>query len=82
MSNEMSKACQTWVKVALGDADGDVINIKIGDWVSFKCDIEQTARVIEIRGNRITVEAPCEGFEGAYIRFDETHELNASECWV
>jgi hypothetical protein len=46
--------------------------VRVGDYVSFKSDIEQSARVIEIRsgdryrGAQLVFEAPAGGFQGEY----------------
>ena len=45
--------------------DGEIVNI--GDWVSFKCDIEQSGKIYRIEGDRLFLEAGPNGFEGGYI---------------
>ena len=65
---------------------------KVGDWVSFKCDVEQSAQVIEVKKvpdprrfgrPRIVyvVAAPLDGFSGHYIGRYDTHEVDADDCW-
>lgn len=50
---------------------------RVGTWIRFKSDVEQTAEVVEIKkvqtwtGERTTVyvvKAPPEGFKGEYLR--------------
>jgi hypothetical protein len=53
-----------------------------GDWIGFKADIEQEAEIVKIQGNQITVKAPDEGFEGAYIRRQNFYTLNAKDAWL
>lgn len=57
----------------------------VGHYISFKCDIEQSAVVTDIHSSSsvvwIVVKAPDEGFEGEYIRFSSTHEETADRCW-
>ena len=63
------------------DVEGS--SVGIGDFIGFKEDIEQEAEIIEIGpGDWITVKAPPEGFEGAYIAGRETHKILADEAWL
>lgn len=48
------------------DFDGNSVELKIGDCVFFKCDIEQYATVVGINGRRIALENKS-GFDGEYI---------------
>ena len=61
--------------------------VGIGDYVCFKCDIEQGAEIIEINRDlmgrtQIRFKAPPNGFDGDYIRNSEYHTELASECWL
>ena len=57
-------------------------SIKVGDYVEFKCDIEQCAEVIAVNGSRITVKAPDYGFDGEYINDQDTYILDRDDCWT
>ena len=56
--------------------------VGVGDYVCFKCDIEQCAKIVAVRGNDITVAAPADGFSGEYINGQKTHTLFAADCWI
>jgi hypothetical protein len=60
--------------------DGETV--KIGDWVSFKCDIEQSGRIYRIEGDRLFLEAGPNGFEGGYIGGQDTTVQRAEDCWL
>lgn len=60
-------------------ANGKVL--KIGDWVGFKCDIEQYGNVIEIKGDWVVLEC-LSGFSGEYIGGQTITEELASDCWL
>jgi len=57
----------------------------IGDWVGFKCDIEQSGRITAIKrnwaGQRVYVLENPNGFIGEYIGGDTTTEELAEDCW-
>lgn len=63
--------------------------IKVGDYVSFKSDIEQSAEVVEIKTERrmygpatvYVVKAPADGFSGHYIGRADFAEIDADDCW-
>jgi hypothetical protein len=63
----------------------EALNIKVGGYADFKCDVEQSAEIIEITGkapNRfITFKAPDDGFSGHYIGRADTHTEHESDCW-
>ena len=63
----------------MATVDGQVV--KVGDWVSFKSDIEQSGRIYKIDGNRLFLENP-NGFEGDYIGGAETTVELAVDCWL
>ena len=56
--------------------------VKVGDYVSFKCDIEQGGQIYKIEGDRLFLRAGPEGFEGGYIGGQETTVQMASDCWI
>lgn len=53
-----------------------------GDWIGFKADIEQEAEIVKIQGDKITLKAPREGFEGGYIRRQDFYTLSARDAWL
>lgn len=56
--------------------------VQVGDWVSFKCDIEQSGKIEAIlSGNRLVLTNP-NGFEGDYIGGSETTIQSARDCWM
>ena len=61
------------------------LNVKVGDWVGFKCDIEQSGKIVEIksdwRGRRFILENE-NGFDGGYIGGDTRTEVDEEDCWV
>lgn len=64
--------------------DGQVV--RVGDWVSFKSDIEQSGRIVQIRTNsfgkpELILENP-NGFSGDYIGGQERTVERAQDCWV
>jgi len=56
--------------------------VKVGDYVSFKCDIEQSGRIYKIEGDRLFLRAGPDGFEGGYIGGQDTTVQQASDCWI
>lgn len=64
----------------MAKVDGQVV--KVGDWVSFKCDIEQSGRITRIEGDRLFLEAGPNGFDGDYIGGQETTVQSARDCWI
>lgn len=74
-------------KRILKSATVDGTEIRVGDHISFKSDIEQSAKIIEIfvqfdDHTQFLVEAPVDGFSGDYIGGARTTMLYASDCWV
>ena len=64
----------------MATVDGQRVNV--GDYVSFKCDIEQGGKIYKIEGNRLFIQAGPNGFDGDYIRGAETTVQMASDCWL
>ena len=59
----------------------EMVTVKVGDYVCFKCDIEQSGRISKIDGDRLTLVSEY-GFQGHYIGGDTTTVERASDCWV
>ena len=56
--------------------------VQVGDWVSFKSDIEQSGKIEAIlSGNRLVLTNP-NGFQGDYIGGLETTVQSAVDCWL
>lgn len=55
--------------------------VKVGDWVCFKSDIEQSGKIVEIRGNMLYLENE-NGFSGDYIGGETFTTELASDCWI
>ena len=60
--------------------------VKVGDWVGFKSDIEQSGQIVEIKkttcfGVSLVLENKT-GFHGDYIGGDTITTELASDCWV
>lgn len=61
--------------------------VQVGDYVGFKCDIEQYGKIISIRqatfgsGKALVVEN-VNGFSGEYIGGQTRTEVHASDCWL
>jgi hypothetical protein len=60
--------------------------VKVGDWVGFKSDIEQSGQIVEIKrtscfGVSLVLENKS-GFHGDYIGGDTITTELASDCWV
>lgn len=63
--------------------EGEVV--KVGDWVGFKCDIEQCGRITRITKsfNNVNLHLTNEnGFEGGYIGGDTETVQEADRCWI
>ena len=56
--------------------------VQVGDWVSFKSDIEQSGQVeAVISGNRLVLTNP-NGFQGHYIGGLHSTIERAEDCWL
>jgi hypothetical protein len=64
----------------MAKVDGQVV--KIGDWVSFKSDIEQSGQIFKIVDNKLFLQAGPNGFQGDYISGAEATVELASDCWL
>ena len=59
------------------------IEVEVGDWVGFKCDIEQYGIIKSIQRGRNTVILTNEnGFDGDYIGGDTETLVSLDEIWV
>ena len=60
--------------------------VGIGDWVSFKSDIEQSGQIVKIKKNLFgSTELVLEnfnGFQGDYIGGQTQTVVRADDCWV
>ena len=56
--------------------------VQVGDYVSFKCDIEQGGTIYKIEGDRLYIQAGPNGFDGDYIGGQETTIQLARDCWL
>lgn len=65
--------------------DGETVTVKVGDWVGFKSDYEQSGKITKIRGSygvyRLTLENR-NGFGGEYLRYATTTEVLGDDIWV
>ena len=58
--------------------------VKVGDWVCFKSDIEQCGKIVQIKkgfGDTLVLENK-NGFQGDYIGGDTVTQVSARDCWV
>jgi hypothetical protein len=56
--------------------------VQVGDYVSFKSDIEQGGTIYKIEGDRLYIQAGPNGFDGDYLRGAETTVQRAVDCWL
>ena len=67
----------------MATVDGQTVNI--GDWVSFKSDIEQSGKIVEIKntyyGTSLVLENTS-GFSGDYIGGETITTQTARDCWI
>ena len=61
--------------------------VKIGDWVGFKADIEQSGKVIDIKGNGKRAELKLSsddtyGFDGDYLNGETETWIESKRCWI
>ena len=64
-------------------AQVDGVTVKIGDWVGFKSDIEQSGQIVEIKQSYMGASLVLEnksGFQGGYIGGDTITTELASDC--
>jgi len=59
------------------------IEVEVGDWVGFKCDIEQYGKIKSIqRGRNTLILTNKDGFDGDYIGGDTETLVSLDEIWV
>ena len=66
-------------------AQVDGVTVKIGDWVCFKADIEQSGQILEIKSSYMGPALVLEnksGFSGDYIGGDTITTELARDCWL
>jgi hypothetical protein len=67
----------------MAQVDGQTV--KIGDWVCFKADIEQSGKIVDIKksymGHSLVLENE-NGFHGDYIGGQTITTELASDCWI
>lgn len=60
--------------------------VKVGDWINFKCDLEQYGQIREIRrgilGGVDLVIENSNGFSGDYIGGQTRTVQRALDCWL
>jgi hypothetical protein len=59
--------------------------VKVGDWVGFKSDIEQSGQIVEIKSSYMGASLVLEnksGFQGGYIGGDTITTELARDCWL
>jgi len=56
--------------------------VRVGDWVSFKSDIEQSGRIEAVLSEGRLVLTNPNGFQGDYIGGLETTIQLARDCWL
>ena len=67
----------------MAQVDGQTV--KIGDWVCFKADIEQSGKIVDIKksymGHSLVLENE-NGFHGDYIGGQTITTELARDCWL
>ena len=67
----------------MATVDGQTV--KVGDWVGFKSDIEQSGKIVAIKqtyaGASLTLENTS-GFHGDYIGGQTITTELARDCWI
>jgi hypothetical protein len=59
--------------------------VKVGDWVGFKADVEQSGQIIEIKSSYMGPALVLEnksGFHGDYIGGSTITTEQARDCWL
>jgi hypothetical protein len=66
-------------------AQVDGQQVKVGDWVGFKSDIEQSGQIVDIKTSYMGASLVLEnknGFHGDYIGGDTITTELARDCWL
>lgn len=64
----------------MATVDGQIV--RVGDWVSFKSDIEQSGQVSAVLSGSRLVLTNERGFQGEYIGGSYTTIQQARDCWL
>ncbi len=64
-----------------GQGNVEMYPVKVGDWVGFKSDYEQSGKIVAINGDQLTLENE-NGFGGEYLRYATTTQEAADRCWI
>lgn len=70
------------------DFNGKSVQVKVGDWISFKSDYEQSGRITKIeRSRRLSGGYELHlhndnGFGGEYLRYATDTVVHCSDCWI
>jgi hypothetical protein len=56
--------------------------VKVGDWVGFKADIEQSGKIVEIHRNGMLTLYNEDGFKGDYIGGEHYTDVEFIRCWL
>jgi hypothetical protein len=56
--------------------------VRVGDWVSFKSDVEQSGQITAVLSEGRLVLTNPNGFQGDYIGGQETTIQRARDCWL
>jgi len=64
----------------MATVDGQIV--RVGDWVSFKSDIEQSGQVSAVLSGGRLVLTNERGFKGDYIGGFMTTIQSAKDCWL
>ena len=56
--------------------------IKVGDWVCFKSDYEQSGQVTKIHSNGMLELHSEDGFGGEYLKYDTHTDVDPDDCWL
>lgn len=62
----------------------EAVEVKVGDYVGFKCDIEQTGKITKIENHYGRVSFHLhnpDGFSGDYLRYATDTIQDADRCW-
>ena len=70
------------------DFDDNPVTVKVGDWVGFKSDHEQSGQIVKITlggwdGRQAELHLHNDhGFGGDYLRYSKDTVEMAGDCWV
>ena len=71
--------------IATKEAVVEGTTVRVGDYVCFKCDIEQTGRIAGISNGVsgiVLILENINGFQGDYIGGDTMTKQMARDCWI